>query len=100
MFRKTVLVAALALAAVSGVAGIARAEGESTSSNIAETLAPSRSFGQNAMALAGVPRVEIIAGMERPVVLYDGPSTQNFAAPSRTLRVVPNDNGSYSTVRG
>ncbi len=106
MFRKTAFAAALALAApvfvaMAGFAPNARADGDSSTSNIAQTLQPAGSFGENAMALGGVPRLEVIAGMGSPVVVYDGPSAQNFAAPAtRSLRVVPNDNGSFSTLRG
>lgn len=96
MFRKTLLIAALALSAT---AGLARAEGENPNGHIAGAFRPAESFGENAMALAGIPRVEVIAGMERPVVIYDGPSSQNYAAPSTKLHVTPNDNGSYMTLR-
>ncbi len=100
MFRKTVFAAALALAAVAGAAPTARADGDSSTTNIAETLQPAAAFGANAMALGGLPRIEVIAGMEGSVVVYDGPTAQNFAAPAARLRVVPNDNGSFSTLRG
>jgi hypothetical protein len=96
MFRKTLLIAALALSAT---AGLARAEGEGGAGNVAETLRPIASLGENAMAAAGQPRLVVIAGMDRPVVVYDGPSTQNYAAPSTTLRVVPTFEGSYRTER-
>jgi predicted dienelactone hydrolase len=68
--------------------------------DVAKTPRAAASFGENAMALGGVPRLEVIAGMERPVVVYDGPSAQNFAPPSTRLRLVPNHNGSLSTLRG
>jgi len=95
MFRKTLLIAALALTAMGGL-NIARAEGEGETSNITQTLRPAAQPGQNTMGGAGVPSLEVIAGMDRPVVVYTGPSTQNDAAPG-PLHVVPTDNGSFST---
>jgi hypothetical protein len=98
MFRKTLLIAALALSAA--LPGLARADGEAAGSNITETLRPAQSLGENAMRSAGLPRLEVIAGMERPVAVYDGPSTQqNYAAPSTNLRVTPTFEGSYRTER-
>ncbi|MBY0336542.1 MAG: hypothetical protein K2X11_08005 [Acetobacteraceae bacterium] len=95
MFRKTVLLAAIALSATLGVA---RAEGNDARDNTAETLRPAASAPANTMEAGRGARIEVIAGMERPVVVYDQaqPQAQNFAAPG-TLRVTPTDGGSFST---
>jgi hypothetical protein len=93
MFRKSALIAALALSAV---AGLARAEGNDSRDNTRETLRPAASAPANTMEAGRGARLEVIAGMERPVVVYEGQQTQNFAAPG-TLTVTPTDNGSFST---
>jgi hypothetical protein len=94
MFRKTVILAALALAA--GL-GTARADDgpHIDPANLAQLRAANP---QPTMSGTGA-RAEVVAGMERLTVIYDGAATRNLASGGRPM-VVTGGDGTYHTVYG
>jgi hypothetical protein len=94
MFRTSLLIAALALSTVSGVA---RADDGSADGNIVEMLRPAAS-ASNSMAAGAGAHLEVIAGSPATVV-YIGRQSQDFAAPG-LLAVTPTDGGSFTTSHG
>ncbi len=100
MFRKTILLAALALPLAAGfVAAPAWAEGEQASTpkaDIEATLGAAQPGGT--MAGRSVAPV-VIAGMERLVVEPRGETTQNYAQ-GGAPRVTTDGDGTYHTTYG
>jgi len=95
MFRKTILLAALALPLA---AGFARAEGEHSppKADIEATLGGAQPGGT--MAGRSVAPV-VIAGMERLTVEPRGETSQNYAQ-GGAPRVTTDGDGTYHTVHG
>ncbi len=95
MFRKTILLAALALPLAGG---FARAEGEQSSNraDIQATLGTAQPGGTMAGRLVAPV---VIAGMERLVVEPRGETAQNYAQ-GGTPRVTTDGDGGYHTTYG
>lgn len=92
MFRKTILLAALALPLA---AGLARAEGEQATSNIAQTLSVAPAPTQSGLGASPV----VVAGMERLTVTYGTDAAQRLAT-GGTPRLTTYGDGTWHTAYG